>query len=162
VPVVLSVVALGVAMASSTDRTWWGLGVTLVVFGLLLAAAMRLAPRMRRGFVQRWSARDWVTAAFGLPAATVLGLVIFAGAPAVVAVNPIVAIACTIAADRRGAVRTQLVTAYVVAAAAALFALLWGGDLQEGFATLVQGSVLSLLAVLTIAVGWSWLTKGQQ
>jgi hypothetical protein len=157
IPIGAGCASAGAAVGSSPARQWWWAADVLVVIGLIVfvVTAVRVA-RVRRGrdgeATTRLSVRQHLAISGALGAPVIAGVFLVATSTAVVASAVIPLLLWAGCALVQRLAPPALVTSLVLAGVAGGLAVASSGNLQQGFATLVQASVIMLLLVSALAV----------
>jgi hypothetical protein len=126
----------------------------LLVLGL--AALVVLSLRARRPVVRpvRGASQTlrWSAAIGAIALGPIVGTAVFSGAIGTAALVPVIVIFLGALSARYLDSKTPLYTAFGAAIGGALFTVFWGARPLEGFASLVQGSVISLGALCLVGL----------
>lgn len=143
---VLFIAGVGAAMVSSTTAGWWWAGELLLVLSLAAVVVLSLRARRRAERPDRAASQTlrWSTAIGALALGPVAGTVVFSGSISTAALVPVIVVFLGALSTRYLDSNAALSTAFGAAVGVALFTVFWGAHPGEGFASLVQGSVVSL------------------
>lgn len=144
---------LGLSATGSSSALWWGIGEVILVASVVVTVGSLLLTRLRGLPPVPWDGRTWTRTALAIPLAAVAGAMLFDGPLSLLAVTPILTLACGVGAERSGARRRTVAAISCAAAGTVLIVLFCGGTLNAGLSALIQGSVVSGAFVALLVAG---------
>ncbi|WP_242089767.1 hypothetical protein [Curtobacterium sp. DN_7.5] len=160
-PEIIGLAVLGLSLAGSSAASWWGIGIALVSTSVIVTATLTIRNSVRRLSAAPWEAGRWATLSITILIGAVAGAFVFAGSLSVLAVSPILSLACGVTADRCGARRETVTASFGLSAITAACVVFGAGDLSVGFSALVQGSVLAGVFVALLIATRSVMMRGR-
>lgn len=150
----LLVVGLGASMVSSADASIWWVGELVLLLGLAAVGVVALRARRRTGASVRAlsQALRWFAVIAAIALGPVIGTVLFGGSPTTTSVVPVVIAFVGAYSMRSSGVEGVGYVAAVAVVGVALFTVFWGGETSEGFARLIQGSVIGLVVLAVVGI----------